>query len=77
MPQSQKDNLTLLRLREVQEIVPYSSSSIYHMVAHGKFPAPVKMGPRASAWVKSEVLACIEVRISEGGALVTFSHQTI
>jgi prophage regulatory protein len=54
---------TLLRLRQVQEIVPYSSSSIYHMVANGDFPAPIKLGPRASAWVESEIHSWVDSRI--------------
>jgi len=35
---------TLIRLPEVQAIVPYSRSMIYRLVARGEFPAPVKLG---------------------------------
>jgi prophage regulatory protein len=59
------DKSNLLRLRQVQEIVPYSTSSIYHMIAHGAFPAPIKLGPRASAWLESEVLEWVEERIEQ------------
>ncbi len=50
---------------QVQEIIPYSRSTIYSLIAAGDFPAPVKLGPRASAWVKSEVEAWAESRIAE------------
>ncbi len=56
---------TLIRLPQVQEIIPYSRSTIYSLIAAGDFPAPVKLGPRASAWVKSEIEAWAESRIAE------------
>ncbi len=55
----------LIRLPQVQDIVPYSRSTIYSLIALGQFPAPVKLGPRASAWVESEVIAWIESRIAQ------------
>lgn len=65
MATNPSDSTHLLRLRQVQEIVPYSTSSIYHMVAHGDFPAPIKLGPRASAWLESEVLDWVADRIEQ------------
>lgn len=56
---------TLIRLPQVQAIVPYSRSTIYSLIATGDFPAPVKLGPRASAWVKVEVEAWAESRIAQ------------
>lgn len=58
-------NKTLIRLPQVQAIVPYSRSTIYSLVAAREFPQPVKLGPRASAWVKAEVEAWAERRIAE------------
>lgn len=55
----------LIRLPQVQAIVPYSRSTIYSLVAAGDFPAPVKLGPRASAWVKAEVEAWAENRVAQ------------
>lgn len=55
----------LIRLPQVQEIIPYSRSAIYALIAAGDFPTPVKLGPRASAWVKSEVEAWAEARIAQ------------
>jgi prophage regulatory protein len=56
---------TLIRLPQVQAIVPYSRSTLYSLIATGDFPAPVKLGPRASAWVKAEVEAWAESRIAQ------------
>ena len=49
-----------MRLPEVQSIVGKSKSSIY---ADPTFPKPIKIGPRASAWIEAEILAWIDARI--------------
>ena len=41
-----------------------SRSGIYALIASNKFPKPVKLG-RASAWLRSEVLAWVNARIVE------------
>ncbi|MEE2749373.1 MAG: AlpA family phage regulatory protein [Pseudomonadota bacterium] len=42
------------------------------MIHEGTFPAPVKLGARASAWIESEINEWIESRIAasrnDGGA---------
>lgn len=38
------------RLRDVMRITALSRSTIYRRVAEGRFPAPVHLGGRASAW---------------------------
>ncbi|WP_370551999.1 helix-turn-helix transcriptional regulator [Haliea sp. E1-2-M8] len=38
---------------------------MYDMASRGQFPSPIKIGPRASAWVAAEVDAWIERRIVE------------
>ena len=58
-------NETLIRMPQVQKIVPYSRSTIYNLIANGGFPAQVKLGHRASAWVKTEVEAWAEERIAK------------
>lgn len=55
----------LLRLTDVKARTGKSTSSIYEAIAVGTFPRPVKVGPRTSAWVESEIDAWIEARISE------------
>lgn len=54
---------SLLRRPKVEARTGYSRSSIYAMMEAGDFPRPVKLGPRAVAWVESEVDAWIAARI--------------
>lgn len=56
--------LTLLRLREVTRRTALSRSAIYRAIAAGTFPAPVKLGERASAWNAAEVANWIASRIA-------------
>jgi prophage regulatory protein len=55
----------LIRLPEVARLTGYKRSSIYANAANGSFPAPVKLGTRASAWVESEILEWIKTRLAE------------
>ena len=48
--------LSFIRLKEVLTICGKSRSSVYFSIKNGDFPAPVKVGGRSSAWIKSEIL---------------------
>jgi len=61
-------HLKLLRLAEVRNRVPYSRSTIYQLIAQGKFPKPISLGERAVAWLESDIDAWIEARIASRGA---------
>lgn len=54
----------LLRLPQVQARAGLSRSELYRRIAAGTFPAPVKLGERASAWPESEVSAWCAARIA-------------
>jgi prophage regulatory protein len=41
-----------------------SGTSIYRMANTGKFPKPIKLGERASGWLKSEVIQWRNSRVS-------------
>lgn len=56
--------LTLLRLPEVKRRTAKSRSDIYRGIAQGTFPAPVKLGERASAWLEHEVAVWISERVA-------------
>ena len=58
-----------LRLRDVQNRVPYSRSTIYQLIAQGKFPKPISLGARAVAWLESDIDEWIAARIEKGRAL--------
>ena len=53
----------LFRMPELQKHVPLSRSHIYSMISKGQFPAPIKLGPRASAWLASEIDEWLQERI--------------
>jgi prophage regulatory protein len=57
-------DVRLVRIHEVMQICSLSRSSIYNAIKLGTFPAPVKTGPRASAWIKQEVEGWVEQRIA-------------
>ncbi|THJ89602.1 dipicolinate synthase, partial [Escherichia coli] len=48
-------NSRLIRLPEVMNRTGYCKAWIYRLISEGRFPAPVKIGVRAVAFVESEV----------------------
>ena len=48
------------RLRDVMRITALSRSTVYRRVAEGRFPAPVNLGGRASAWQRAALQAWID-----------------
>jgi len=52
-----------LRRRAVEEITGLSRSTIYALIAEGKFPRPVKLSVRAVAWPESAVAAWLANRM--------------
>jgi len=49
------DGTIFLRLSRVKEITGLSKSCLYLLIREKSFPAPVRIGNRAVAWVRSEV----------------------
>ncbi|RYH32416.1 MAG: AlpA family phage regulatory protein [Alcaligenaceae bacterium] len=47
------------RLRDVTRISALSRSTVYRRISEGRFPAPVHLGGRASAWSSAELQAWI------------------
>lgn len=47
------------RLRDVTRISALSRSTVYRRISEGRFPAPVHLGGRASAWPATELQAWI------------------
>ena len=56
-----------LRDKQVLEIIPISRATLWGWVKTGKFPKPVKLGPRTTAWSASDVREWMESR-QEGKA---------
>jgi predicted DNA-binding transcriptional regulator AlpA len=49
------DDVSFLRLPEVKAVTGLSKTSIYDLIREKSFPSPVRLGPRAVGWVKSEI----------------------
>ncbi|WP_261434788.1 helix-turn-helix transcriptional regulator [Serratia ficaria] len=56
---------SLIRLSEVQRRTGYSKAWIYCLMSKNKFPASVKIGSRAIAFVESEIDEWVNRRIAE------------
>ncbi|WP_324470555.1 AlpA family phage regulatory protein [Ottowia sp.] len=54
-----------VRLKRVEAFAGLRRSSIYEQADVGLFPKPVKIGPRASAWLSDELLAWKAARVAE------------
>lgn len=54
----------LLRLKGVLARTGLSRSTMYAMIADGRFPAPVKLSVRCVAWPSDQVDAWIAERIT-------------
>lgn len=55
----------LLRLRQCLEIVPVSKSTWWLRVKEGRYPAPVKLSTRCTAWRERDVLEIVERGMAE------------
>tara|TARA_R110001599_G_scaffold353459_3_gene592822 strand:+ start:10670 stop:10894 length:225 start_codon:yes stop_codon:yes gene_type:complete len=58
-------NDVILRWPEVYARIGYSRSHAHALAAQGKFPKPIKLGPRASGWLESEVNAWLAERVAQ------------
>jgi prophage regulatory protein len=54
----------ILRKPEVVAKTGMPNSTLYAAIARGEFPAPLKLGVRASGWLESEVEAWLESRVA-------------
>lgn len=61
-------DFVLLRLPQVKAHTGLSRSELYRRIAKGEFPAPVKIGARASAWNSAEIERWKAERMAERDA---------
>ncbi|WP_219599017.1 helix-turn-helix transcriptional regulator, partial [Aeromonas salmonicida] len=52
--------MKLIKLKEVTEMTTLSKATIYRLMSKGEFPGVVRLGPRAVAWMQSEVIKWID-----------------
>ncbi|MCX7553641.1 AlpA family phage regulatory protein [Marinicella sp. S1101] len=51
-----------IRWNDLKEYLPFSKSTIYSMIKEGRFPAPIKLSVRVSAWSLEDVNEWLEAR---------------
>ena len=49
-----------IRLRQILEIVPISRSAWWAGCKTGRFPVPIKLGPRTTAWRAEDIAALVK-----------------
>lgn len=57
---------TLLRLGRVCEIVGLARSTVYYLIANGRFPRPIQVSTRAIRWNSADISAWVDARIRDG-----------
>ncbi len=57
---TQSDTDRLIRLGDVLNLIPVSKSTWWEGVKTGKFPSPVKLGPRVTCWRLTDILTLVE-----------------
>ena len=55
----------LYRMHELVAVIGRSRASIYADVRQGRFPRPIRLGPRSVGWVCREVELWVEQRAAE------------
>lgn len=48
-----------LRLPQVLELIPVCKSAWWQGCKDGRFPKPIKLGPRTTAWRASDIAALV------------------
>ena len=54
---------SILRLKDLQQRIKLSRSTIYAKIAAGDFPSPITLGPRAVGWLESDIQKWIKSRV--------------
>jgi prophage regulatory protein len=60
------ENERLIRLPEVQGMVGLSKSTLYEMISNNRFPSQRRIGKRAVAFLRSEILEWVRTRGGRG-----------
>ena len=55
---------TFLRREDVERLTGLPRSTIYDLMAKGRFPKSIKIGAKAVAWIDDEIAAWQELRIA-------------
>lgn len=61
----ERSQLRALRIRQVLETIGISRTHLYRLIQAGKFPQPVKISERVSAWDEAAVNAWLTKKFAE------------
>ncbi len=59
-PNTSNASPAFYRLHDVTRITALSRSTVYRRISEGRFPAPIHLGGRASAWPRAALQAWID-----------------
>lgn len=60
-----KSSPTILRRKQVEDVVGLKRSALYALIGAGKFPKPIHLSARAVGWLSHEVDNWLQSRIDE------------
>ena len=66
---SESAAVRLLRLPQVLQYFPISRSAWWAGIKDGRYPRPLKIGPRCVAWRFEDVVALVEACAAAGGTV--------
>jgi len=56
---------TILRRKQVEDVIGLKRSALYALISAGKFPKPINLSARAVGWLSHEVDDWLQARIDE------------
>ena len=61
-------NENFLRLPQVLTIIPISKSAWWQGCKDGRYPKPIKLGPRTTVWRSADIFALVRRLSGQNGA---------
>lgn len=55
----------LLTAKQVAQLLGISKANLYVKLREGRYPSPIKIGPRTTRWRASDIAALIEKGVSD------------
>lgn len=55
----------LIKISQVTQLTALSTSSIYRLIREDRFPKPIKLSERASAWRLEDIETWIAARVAD------------
>jgi prophage regulatory protein len=60
--------MKILRVQAVAERVGFAPPTVWRRAKNGSFPKPVRIGPKVTGWIESEVNDWLAARVAESRA---------